>query len=115
VQTGAEFATASSGLCRRPPAVIFPPIKEDGEPIAMHMADQIVMRSGPDRDALGRVVDPYARNARTHSDEQVAQIAASIREFGFTVPLLEKWAKGIDGGPSDESDDEAVVSPASLR
>jgi len=31
---------------------------------------------------------PYARNARTHSDEQVAQIAASIREFGFNNPIL---------------------------
>jgi DNA modification methylase len=31
---------------------------------------------------------PYARNARTHSDEQVAQIAASIREFGFCNPVL---------------------------
>jgi hypothetical protein len=31
---------------------------------------------------------PYARNARTHSDQQVAQIAASIREFGFTNPVL---------------------------
>lgn len=31
---------------------------------------------------------PYARNARTHSDEQVAQIAGSIREFGFTNPVL---------------------------
>ncbi|GIV52001.1 MAG: hypothetical protein KatS3mg038_2522 [Candidatus Kapaibacterium sp.] len=31
---------------------------------------------------------PYARNARTHSDAQVAQIAASIREFGFTNPIL---------------------------
>lgn len=31
---------------------------------------------------------PYARNARTHSDTQVAQIAASIREFGFTNPVL---------------------------
>ena len=31
---------------------------------------------------------PYARNARTHSDEQVAQVAASIREFGFTNPVL---------------------------
>jgi hypothetical protein len=31
---------------------------------------------------------PYARNARTHSDAQVAQIAASIREFGFTDPLM---------------------------
>ena len=30
---------------------------------------------------------PYARNARTHSDAQVAQIAASIREFGWTNPV----------------------------
>jgi len=29
---------------------------------------------------------PYARNARTHSDEQVAQIAASIREWGGRFP-----------------------------
>ena len=31
---------------------------------------------------------PYALNSRTHSEEQVAQIAASIREFGFTNPVL---------------------------
>jgi ParB-like chromosome segregation protein Spo0J len=31
---------------------------------------------------------PYARNSRTHSDAQVAQIAASIREFGWTNPVL---------------------------
>jgi DNA modification methylase len=31
---------------------------------------------------------PYARNARTHSEEQVAQIAASIREWGWTMPVL---------------------------
>jgi len=31
---------------------------------------------------------PYARNARTHSDEQVAQVAASIAEFGFVDPIL---------------------------
>jgi DNA modification methylase len=31
---------------------------------------------------------PYSRNPRTHSDAQVAQIAASIREFGFTNPVL---------------------------
>lgn len=31
---------------------------------------------------------PYARNSRTHSDEQVAQIMASIKEFGFTNPVL---------------------------
>lgn len=34
------------------------------------------------------VITPYARNSRTHSDEQVAQIAASIREFGWTNPIL---------------------------
>jgi site-specific DNA-methyltransferase (adenine-specific) len=31
---------------------------------------------------------PYARNSRTHSDDQVSQIAGSIREFGFTNPVL---------------------------
>ena len=31
---------------------------------------------------------PYARNSRTHSDIQIAQIAASIKEFGFTNPVL---------------------------
>src|SRR5260370_35246598 len=31
---------------------------------------------------------PYGRNARTHSDEQVAQIAASILQFGWTNPIL---------------------------
>jgi ParB-like chromosome segregation protein Spo0J len=38
---------------------------------------------------------PYARNARTHSDQQVAQIAASIREFGFTNPVLIDEEDGI--------------------
>jgi DNA modification methylase len=41
---------------------------------------------------------PYARNARTHSPEQVAQIAASIREFGWTVPVLLDEAGGIIAG-----------------
>ncbi|SOZ99464.1 ParB domain protein nuclease [Cupriavidus taiwanensis] len=31
---------------------------------------------------------PYARNARTHSDAQIAQIAGSLREFGWTNPVL---------------------------
>jgi len=31
---------------------------------------------------------PYSRNPRTHSEEQISQIAASIREFGFTNPIL---------------------------
>ena len=36
---------------------------------------------------LNRLI-PYAGNAGTHSDTQVAQIAASIRAFGFTNPIL---------------------------
>ncbi|MFW8566170.1 site-specific DNA-methyltransferase [Orrella sp. 11846] len=41
---------------------------------------------------------PYARNARTHSDAQVAQIAASIREFGFNNPVLIDGRYGIIAG-----------------
>ena len=41
---------------------------------------------------------PYARNARTHSDAQVAQVAASIREFGWTNPVLIDPAGGIIAG-----------------
>ncbi len=41
---------------------------------------------------------PYARNARTHSDEQVAQIAASIAEFGFVNPVLVDEAGEIIAG-----------------
>ena len=41
---------------------------------------------------------PYANNSRTHSDEQVAQIAASIREFGFTNPVPINEADGIIAG-----------------
>jgi ParB-like chromosome segregation protein Spo0J len=47
-----------------------------------------------------RVADlvPYARNARTHSPAQVAQIAASIREFGFTNPILVDGERGVIAG-----------------
>jgi len=41
---------------------------------------------------------PYARNARTHSDAQVAQIAGSIREFGFCNPVLIDAQDGIIAG-----------------
>ena len=41
---------------------------------------------------------PYARNARTHSPEQVAQIAASIKEWGFTNPVLIDETDGIIAG-----------------
>src|ERR1041384_1879254 len=41
---------------------------------------------------------PYARNARTHSPEQVAQIAASIVEFGFNAPILVRSDVGSVAG-----------------
>src|SRR5690348_1228123 len=41
---------------------------------------------------------PYARNPRTHSDAQVAQIAASIRAFGFNNPILVDTQAGIIAG-----------------
>ena len=41
---------------------------------------------------------PYAKNSRTHSAEQIAQIAASIREFGFTNPVLIDSEGGIIAG-----------------
>lgn len=41
---------------------------------------------------------PYARNSRTHSEEQVIQIASSIKEFGFTNPVLTDGDGGIIAG-----------------
>ena len=41
---------------------------------------------------------PYARNSRTHSDAQIAQIAASVREYGFTNPVLIDADGGIVAG-----------------
>src|SRR6516225_413969 len=57
----------------------------------MQMADKIVLRSVES-------LIPYARNARIHSDAQVAQIAGSIREFGFTNPVLVDGESGIVAG-----------------
>lgn len=41
---------------------------------------------------------PYAKNSRTHSDAQVAQIAASIKEWGWTTPILVDEAGGLIAG-----------------
>lgn len=41
---------------------------------------------------------PYARNSRTHDDSQISQIAASIKEFGFTNPVLIDSDNGIIAG-----------------
>ena len=41
---------------------------------------------------------PYVNNTRTHSEEQVAQIASSIKEFGFTNPVLIDEQGGVIAG-----------------
>ena len=41
---------------------------------------------------------PYASNSRTHSKKQIGQIAASIKEFGFTNPVLIDEDNGIIAG-----------------
>jgi len=46
---------------------------------------------------IGRLI-PFARNPRTHSDAQIAQIAASIAEFGFNNPILVDTKAGIIAG-----------------
>lgn len=57
----------------------------------MHIADTIVLRP------VASLI-PYARNPRTHSPEQISEIAASITEFGFTNPVLVDEAGGIIAG-----------------
>jgi hypothetical protein len=47
--------------------------------------------------AIAKLI-PYARNARTHSEAQVALIAGSIREYGFTNPILVDGDNGIIAG-----------------
>ncbi len=47
--------------------------------------------------AIGDLI-PFAKNSRTHSDAQVAQIAGSIREFGFTNPILIDEKNGVIAG-----------------
>ncbi|NQV82605.1 MAG: ParB N-terminal domain-containing protein, partial [Rhodospirillales bacterium] len=46
---------------------------------------------------MGQLI-PFANNARTHSDEQIAEIAASIREFGWTNPILVDGDSGVIAG-----------------
>lgn len=62
------------------------------------MAEGIdIVAEAIERRAVADLV-PYARNARTHSPEQVGQIAASMREFGWTYPVLVDEEDGIIAG-----------------
>lgn len=65
-------------------------LKQAVEP-AWFMPDQL------ERRPISELV-PYARNARTHSDAQIAQLRASIREFGFINPVLIDSAGNIIAG-----------------
>lgn len=59
------------------------------------------MKERPELKVVYRQVNdliPYARNARTHSDDQVTRIASSIKEFGFTNPILIDGENGIIAG-----------------
>src|SRR3954452_24019497 len=58
---------------------------------------QAHMKLAVDYRPVARLI-PFAKNARTHSDEQVTQIAASILEFGFTNPILVDGRAGIMAG-----------------
>ena len=61
--------------------------------------------------AIDRLI-PYARNSRTHSDAQVAQIAASIKEFGFTNPvLIDADGNGFDHPPFTRSRSRGYTPP----
>ena len=44
---------------------------------------------------------PYAKNARTHSDKQVAEIAGSIKAVGWTNPILVDGEPGVIAGTGD--------------
>ena len=44
-------------------------------------------------------LQPYAKNAKTHGADQVARIAASMAEFGWTVPLPRGRGRRTDRGP----------------
>jgi hypothetical protein len=70
-------------------------------PQGLNLKDNEDMKTNPadkvERWPLERLV-PYAKNSRTHSEEQVAQIAASIREWGWTTPILVDEAGSIIAG-----------------
>lgn len=58
---------------------------------------------------------PYAKNARTHSDAQVAQIASSIVEYGFTAPLLVSGDGDIMAAPTSSQTMRLPKPQAGMR
>jgi len=58
---------------------------------------------------------PYARNARTHSDRQIAQLVASMRQWGFTIPVLVDESGGIIAGHGRVLAAQQLVSSGDAR
>lgn len=72
------------------------PIKKKGNQMAASKKESSLRHVIVNK-PIGDLV-PYARNARTHSEEQVAQIAHSIMEFGWTNPVLVDQENSIIAG-----------------
>ncbi len=69
------------------------PVQESAEAACRLSGEHLAVEHRPVADLI-----PYARNARTHSDAQVAEIAGSIQAFGWTNPILVDSADGIIAG-----------------
>ena len=67
-----------------------------------------------ERWSIDRLI-PYAKNARTHTDAQVAAIASSIREWGWTSPALVGEDGGLIAGHARVLVDLATAGPAETR
>ena len=61
------------------------------------MPEQLWPADSVERWPLARLI-PYARNARTHTPEQIKQVAASMREWGWTIPVLADEQGGLLAG-----------------
>ncbi len=61
------------------------------------MMMDVTLRTRVEKRSVDALI-PYAKNSRTHSESQVAQIAASIKEWGWTTPLLVDESGGIIAG-----------------
>ena len=86
-------ARRAGGGRRPPPDKLTPPAREspaDGEAMATKFPRYRMVKT--------EELIPYENNPRTHSDEQVAKLIRSIREFGFTNPILTDGDAGVIAG-----------------
>src|SRR5260370_23537376 len=103
-------------MIRRPPrSTLFPYTTLFRSPIQFPVRQRLRARARELavewRDINGLV--PYVRNARTHSEAQIAQIAGSIREFGFTNPFLIDPEGGIIASHRPNAPAWPAAAPAS--